>query len=82
LFPPPVSLGLNPLFLDSDIERLSMLASCPSAQWFVPIVGRVRRAAYSGFPGNPVAALVSWLTLGDATIAALAGTAYSRRRGL
>ncbi len=46
------------------------------------LVGRLRRAAYLGLPGNPVAALVSWLTLGNAMIAALSGTVRSRRRGL
>ncbi len=46
------------------------------------IVGRLNGAAYLGLPGNPVAALVSWLTLGSAMIAALSGTAWRRRRGL
>lgn len=46
------------------------------------IVGRVKRAAYLGLPGNPVAALVSWLTLGHAMLAALAGVAHHRRQGV
>ena len=45
------------------------------------IVGHLGHAAYLGLPGNPVAALVSWLTLGNAMIAALSGTAWRRRRG-
>ena len=45
------------------------------------VVGHLSRAAYLGLPGNPVAALVSWLTLGGAMIAALSGTTWRRRRG-
>ena len=45
------------------------------------IIGHLGQAAYLGLPGNPVAALVSWLTLGNAMIAALSGTAWRRRRG-
>jgi molybdopterin molybdotransferase len=45
------------------------------------IVGRLKGAAYLGLPGNPVAALVSWLTLGNAMIAALSGSIWQRRRG-
>ena len=46
------------------------------------IVGRLNRAAYLGLPGNPVAALVSWLTLGSAMIAAMSGTPWRRGRGV
>ena len=46
------------------------------------IVGRLKRAVYLGLPGNPVAALVSWLTLGNAMLAALAGATHRRRQGL
>ena len=45
------------------------------------VVGHLGRAAYLGLPGNPVAALVSWLTLGGAMIAALSGTTWRRPRG-
>jgi len=46
------------------------------------IVGRLSEAAYLGLPGNPVAALVSWLTLGHAMIAALSGTPWRRQSGI
>ncbi len=46
------------------------------------IVGRINRAVYLGLPGNPVAALVSWLNLGHAMVAALSGATWRRRRGL
>lgn len=36
-------------------------------------IGRIGHAAYLGLPGNPVAALVSWLLLGGAAVAALNG---------
>jgi molybdopterin molybdotransferase len=45
------------------------------------IVGNFAGAAYLGLPGNPVAALVSWLTLGSAMIAAISGASWRRRRG-
>ena len=45
------------------------------------VVGRLGDAAYLGLPGNPVAALVSWLTLGNAMIAALSGATWKRSRG-
>jgi molybdopterin molybdotransferase len=37
------------------------------------VVGAIGRTAYLGLPGNPVAALVSWLLLGSALLAALDG---------
>lgn len=37
------------------------------------VVGVIGRATYLGLPGNPVAALVSWLLLGSAVLAALDG---------
>lgn len=37
------------------------------------VAGAIGRAAYLGLPGNPVAALVSWLLLGRAVLAALDG---------
>jgi molybdopterin molybdotransferase len=45
------------------------------------VVGNLAGAAYLGLPGNPVAALVSWLTLGNAMIAALSRASWKRRRG-
>lgn len=37
------------------------------------VVGGIESATYLGLPGNPVAALVSWLHLGSAVLAALDG---------
>lgn len=45
------------------------------------VVGRLGHAAYLGLPGNPVAALVAWLALGGAVIAALQGRPFRRRPG-
>ncbi|SCY92906.1 gephyrin-like molybdotransferase Glp [Microvirga guangxiensis] len=45
------------------------------------VVGRIGAAAYLGLPGNPVAALVSWLILGGAVVAALEGRPFRRRPG-
>jgi len=45
------------------------------------VVGRLKRAAYLGLPGNPVSALVSWLTVGNAMIARLCGRKPGRRTG-
>lgn len=36
-------------------------------------IGRIGHTAYLGLPGNPVAALVSWLLLGGAVLAAMNG---------
>lgn len=44
------------------------------------IVGRIGEAVYLGLPGNPVSALVSWLTLGSAVVATLMGATTPRRR--
>ncbi|TGD94598.1 molybdopterin molybdotransferase MoeA [Methylobacterium nonmethylotrophicum] len=46
------------------------------------VVGRIGGAAYLGLPGNPVAALVSWLLLGRAMTASLEGRPVIRRPGL
>jgi molybdopterin molybdotransferase len=45
------------------------------------VVGRIAHAAYLGLPGNPVSALVAWLTLGSAMIAKLCGMRPQRRLG-
>ena len=45
------------------------------------VVGRIARAAYLGLPGNPVSALVAWLTVGSAMIAKLCGMRPQRRLG-
>ncbi|KAB0264384.1 gephyrin-like molybdotransferase Glp [Microvirga brassicacearum] len=45
------------------------------------VVGRVGEAAYLGLPGNPVSALVSWLILGGAVVAALEGRRFQRPSG-
>ena len=37
------------------------------------VIGAIGRTTYLGLPGNPVAALVSWLLLGGAVLAALDG---------
>ncbi|MGF9760328.1 gephyrin-like molybdotransferase Glp [Microvirga sp. 0TCS3.31] len=37
------------------------------------VIGAIGRTTYLGLPGNPVAALVSWLLLGSAVLAALDG---------
>ena len=44
-------------------------------------MGRIGTAAYLGLPGNPVSALVSWLILGGAVVAALEGRIAQRRQG-
>ncbi len=59
-----------------EVLRMSVRPGKPA------IVGRLNGTAYLGLPGNPVAALVSWLALGNAMIAALSGTAWRRRCGL
>jgi molybdopterin molybdotransferase len=45
------------------------------------VVGRIGRAAYLGLPGNPVSALVSWLTVGNAMLARLCGMKPGHRAG-
>lgn len=45
------------------------------------VVGRIGSAVYLGLPGNPVSALVSWLILGGAVVAALEGRPHRRRVG-
>lgn len=45
------------------------------------VVGRIGPCAYLGLPGNPVSALVSWLFLGGAVVAALEGRPFQRRPG-
>ncbi|PSC05647.1 molybdopterin molybdenumtransferase MoeA [Alsobacter soli] len=45
------------------------------------VVGRMGEAAYLGLPGNPVAALVSWLMLGSAVLGRLRGFDFERPRG-
>ncbi|MFC4171520.1 gephyrin-like molybdotransferase Glp [Microvirga sp. GCM10011540] len=45
------------------------------------VIGKIGSAAYLGLPGNPVAALVSWLILGGAVVAALEGRMVRRRQG-
>lgn len=44
------------------------------------VVGRIGEAVYLGLPGNPVSALVSWVTLGSAVVATLMGATTPRRR--
>lgn len=43
------------------------------------VVGRICSAAFIGLPGNPVAALVSWLLLGQAMAAKLSGRSEKAR---
>jgi molybdopterin molybdotransferase len=45
------------------------------------VVGRIGAAAFLGLPSNPVAALVSWLILRGAVVAALEGRSFRRRPG-
>jgi molybdopterin molybdotransferase len=45
------------------------------------VTGRIGSAVYLGLPGNPVSALVSWLILGGAVVAALEGRPHRRRAG-
>jgi molybdopterin molybdotransferase len=45
------------------------------------VIGKIGAAAYLGLPGNPVSALVSWLILGGAVVAALEGRPFRRRPG-
>lgn len=45
------------------------------------VVGRLGPCAYLGLPGNPVSALVSWLFLGGAVVAAMEQRAFRRRLG-
>ena len=45
------------------------------------VVGRIGHAAYLGLPGNPVSALVAWLTVGSAMISKLYGMMPQRRIG-
>jgi len=45
------------------------------------VAGHLGRTAYLGLPGNPVAALVSWLLLGNALVATLSGLKPRRAIG-
>jgi molybdopterin molybdotransferase len=45
------------------------------------VVGHLGSCAYLGLPGNPVSALVSWLFLGGAAVAALEQRPFRRRLG-
>jgi molybdopterin molybdotransferase len=45
------------------------------------VVGQLGSCAYLGLPGNPVSALVSWLFLGGAVVAALEQRPFTRRLG-
>jgi molybdopterin molybdotransferase len=45
------------------------------------VIGRLGSCAYLGLPGNPVSALVSWLFLGGALIAAAEQRSFRRRLG-
>ncbi|WP_375459280.1 gephyrin-like molybdotransferase Glp [uncultured Enterovirga sp.] len=45
------------------------------------VAGRIGSAVYLGLPGNPVSALVSWLILGGAVVAAIDGRTHRRRAG-
>lgn len=45
------------------------------------VVGQIGTAVFLGLPGNPVSALVSWLNLGHAIIAALEGRHFRRSIG-
>jgi molybdopterin molybdotransferase len=45
------------------------------------VVGRFANASYLGLPGNPVSALVTWLIVGNAMVAALCGMKPRRRLG-
>lgn len=45
------------------------------------VIGRFGNSTYLGLPGNPVSALVAWLTVGSAMVAALCGMKPHRRLG-
>lgn len=45
------------------------------------VVGQLGSCAYLGLPGNPVSALVSWLFLGGAVVAAMEQRTFRRRLG-
>ena len=45
------------------------------------VVGQLGSCAYLGLPGNPVSALVSWLFLGGAVVAAMEQRPFRRRLG-
>lgn len=61
----------------ATLERLSMALKPgkPAA------VGRLGRAVFLALPGNPVSALVTWLLLGGAVVAALQNRPVRRRLG-
>lgn len=65
------------LLAGGDVEelRIAMKPGKPA------IVGRLGGCAYLALPGNPVSALVSWLFLGGAVVAALEGRPYRRPVG-
>jgi molybdopterin molybdotransferase len=46
------------------------------------VVGRIAQAAYLGLPGSPVAAMISWLTIGHVMISALLGVRTCRSSGI
>jgi molybdopterin molybdotransferase len=58
-----------------DVLKIALKPGKPA------LVGRFGQTAFLGLPGNPFSALVSWLTLGNAMVAALCGTAPPRRIG-
>jgi molybdopterin molybdotransferase len=62
----------------AKFERLSMAVKPGKPA----VVGRIAQAAYLGLPGNPVAAMISWLTLGHAMLSALLGVSTHRRSGI
>ena len=45
------------------------------------VIGTIGDASYLGLPGNPVAALVSWLMIGGAILARLNGKSFQRSEG-
>ncbi len=60
---------------EPEILRIALKPGKPA------IVGKIEGAIYLGLPGNPVSAIVSWLILGGAAMAALEGRNLSRARG-
>jgi molybdopterin molybdotransferase len=60
---------------DHEVLRIAMKPGKPA------IVGKLGCAGFLGLSGNPVAALVGWLLLGDAMLSAINGRERNARRG-
>ena len=69
------SLAMRAIGAPFEVLKIALKPGKPA------VVGCIGKAAYLGLPGNPVAALVSWLTVGGAMLAVIAGREFSLHSG-